>query len=136
MELQDVRNTPRRDGETLVLGVEASRRIFAGALVAINAGGYAEQGMEKPTLIGLGRCEATVDNINGSAGDQTVEVTKGVFRFDNHDVDTVTMADVGRDCFIVDDHTVAATSEPGAGQRGVAGKVYDVDASGVWVRFQ
>ena len=130
------RNTPRRDGETLIMGVGGAKKIYAGSLVALNKEGYAVPGCEGYSLCGLGRAEVQADNSWGSDGDVTVEVTKGVFRFDNHDKDTVTMADIGRDCYIVDDHTVAGPRGPAPKARGVAGKVYDVDASGVWVRFQ
>jgi len=133
MELQSPRNTPMRDGDVLVLGIETGRRIFAGALVAINPQGYAVPGTEDSSIRGLGRAESNVDNISGAHGDVTVGVRKGVFRFNNHDADTVTMADVGCDCYIVDDQTVA---NRGKGFRGVAGKVFDVDSTGVWVRFQ
>lgn len=43
-----------------------------------------------------------------------------------------TAADIGSDCYIVDDQTVAKTN--GTNTRSVAGKIMDVDAQGVWVR--
>ena len=150
MELQTERNTPRRDGETLVLGVKSGVMIYAGALVAREREGFAVPGYQSATLRGLGRCEASTDGRGFADGHATVEVRKGVFRFDNHNIDTVTMAHVGQDCYIADDHTVACTTDPGElledgsiarhvteqPRRGVAGIVYDVDATGVWVRFQ
>ena len=48
--------------------------------------------------------------------------------------DAITLADIGKDCFIVDDQTVAKTD--GAGTRSRAGRVFDVDADGVWVDFR
>ena len=45
--------------------------------------------------------------------------------------DLITTADIGADCYVVDDQTVAKTN--GGGQRSVAGKIFDVDAQGVWV---
>ena len=47
--------------------------------------------------------------------------------------DQITAADIGNDCYGVDDQTVAKTN--GANTRSVAGKIYDVDAQGVWVKF-
>ena len=41
---------------------------------------------------------------------------------------------MGSDCYIVDDQTVAKTN--GGATRCVAGKVWDVDAEGVWVEFR
>ena len=48
--------------------------------------------------------------------------------------DAITLADIGKDCFIVDDQTVAKTD--GSGTRSRAGRVFDVDADGVWVEFR
>ena len=130
------RNTPRRDGESLIIGVASAMKIYAGGLVALDINGYATPGATATALIGLGRAEVSADNSAGSNGETTVEVTKGVFRFDNDDTDTVVMADIGHNCYIVDDHTVAGPRGLAPRARGVAGKVFDVDAAGVWVRFQ
>ena len=74
------------------------------------------------------------NNTAGAAGDVRVKVRKGVWLMANSaSTDQITLADIEADCFIVDDQTVAKTSNSAA--RSVAGKVHDVDASGVWVRF-
>jgi hypothetical protein len=131
--LDQDRNTPARDGSVLSMPVAGAKRIYAGALVARDASGYATPGATATTLMGIGRAEAQADNSSGSDGDMTVQVRKGVFRFANDGTDTVTRAHVGQDCYIVDDQSVA--SNDGAGTRSVAGKVFDVDTEGVWVRF-
>jgi hypothetical protein len=128
------RDTPRRDGDIVSMGVAASKKIYAGALVARDANGYATPGATATGILGVGRAESQVDNSSGSNGDVTVEVRKGVFRFDNYATDQVTIADIGNDCYIVDDQTVARTN--GTGTRSVAGKVFDVDSNGVWVKFE
>jgi len=129
------RNTAMRDGHTVSLPVAASKKIYAGALVARDAGGYATPGAAAAGLRGVGRAEAQADNSSGQAGDLSVEVRKGVFRFGNSSgADEITRADIGSDCYIVDDSTVARTD--GTGTRPVAGKVFDVDSEGVWVRFE
>jgi hypothetical protein len=129
------RNTPMRDGETLVIGVAGSKKIYAGALVALDSTGYATPGETATTLKGLGRSEALADNTSGSDGDITVEVRKGAFRFDNSSgADEITAAEIGSDCYIVDDQSVAKTD--GTSTRSVAGQVFDVDSSGVWVMFR
>jgi len=129
------RNTPRRDGESISLPVAASKKIYAGALVARDASGYATPGATATTLLGVGRAEAQADNSSGAAGAISVDVERGVFRFANSSgADEITRADIGGDCYIVDDQTVAKTN--GTSTRSVAGKVFDVDSSGVWVRFQ
>ena len=46
----------------------------------------------------------------------------------------IAAADIGNNCYVVDDQTVAKTN--GTNSRSVAGKVHDVDAIGVWVDFR
>ncbi|MEJ2183387.1 MAG: hypothetical protein P8Y66_07670 [Nitrospirota bacterium] len=132
--LTEDRNTPRREGRVLSLPVAGGETIYAGALVALNAGGYAAPGATATGLRGLGRAEARADNSSGADSALSVDVQKGVFRFANDGADPVGRADIGTDCYIVDDQTVARTD--GAGTRSVAGRVMDVDAEGVWVAFE
>jgi hypothetical protein len=128
------RLTDRRAGDTLFRHpVAAGVKIFAGALVVMNASGFVEPGTTATGKIGLGRAEEAVDNTAGSAGAVLVNYRRGTFRFANAAGDAVTLASVGTDCFVVDDQTVAATD--GGGTRSVAGTVLDVDDAGVWVRF-
>lgn len=129
------RNTAMRDGHIVSLPVAASVKIYAGALVALDSNGSAKPGETATGLLGIGRAEAQADNSSGSAGDVNVEVRKGVFRFENSvGGDEITLADIGSDCYIVDDSTVAKTD--GTSTRSVAGKVFDVDSDGVWVKFE
>jgi hypothetical protein len=128
------RNTPRADGDLRSLGVAASQLIYGGALVALNAAGYAVEGSTAVGLIGAGRAEERVDNSAGSAGDLTIRVRTGIFRYGNSSSsDEITIAHRGRLAYIVDDQTVALTSNSGA--RSVAGIIDDVDAQGVWVEL-
>ena len=127
------RNTPRRTGDLLSMGMAANAKIFTGSLVARNATGYATPGAVATTLLGMGRASEQVDNTGGADGDKSIEVEKGIFKFANEGTDLVTVADIGNDCYIVDDQTVAKTN--GTGTRSVAGKVFGVDADGVWVKF-
>ena len=130
MALNKDRNTPTREGTDVVHPVAAAKKIYAGALVVLNATGYAEPGSTATTLIAAGRAEAQVDNSSGADGALTITVRRGVFRFSNH-ADAVTRTEIGKSCYIVDDQTVAKTS--GTSTRSVAGKVIDLDGSGVWV---
>ena len=128
------RNTPRRDGEFNSRDVAASTEIFAGSLVVLDASGNAAPGSAATGLVADGRAEEHVDNSSGSAGDKQVTVRKGVFRFANSaGADEITKAHIGDDCYIVDDETVEIADDTGS--RSVAGTVVDVDAAGVWVRF-
>lgn len=127
------RNTHQRSGDQLSMGVATNVKIYAGALVARNATGYATPGAVATTLRGMGRASEQVDNTGGADGAKAVTVEKGIFKFANHGTDLVTIADVGNDCYIVDDQTVAKTN--GTSTRSVAGKVFAVESDGVWVKF-
>jgi hypothetical protein len=127
------RTTPDRKGEILELPAAAAKKFFAGALAALDAAGRATPGAVATTLKGLGRVEAYADNSAGAAGAITVKIRMGCYRWNNSaSGDLITTAEIGTDCYIVDDNTVAKTN--GSATRSVAGKVIDVDAQGVWVR--
>jgi len=129
------RDTVERGGSNLSLPVAAAKKIYAGSLVARDASGNATPGAVATTLRGVGRAAETVDNSGGAAGDLAVPIDRGIFRFGNSaSGDLIARADIGNDCYIVDDQTVAKTN--GTSTRSVAGKVFDVDALGVWVDFR
>lgn len=133
MALTKDRDTQSKEGKLFDTPIAAATTIYAGALVALNAAGDAVPGSEAATLTAHGRAEATVLNA-GAAGDKTVLVKKGVFSFANSaGADQITRAEIGDDCFIVDDQTVAKTDD--GGSRSVAGRVEDIDNRGVWVKF-
>lgn len=128
------RNTLRRNGDQMEPPVAANTRIYAGSIVAINAGGYAVPGSTATTLKAAGVAERRADNTGGAAGDMRVRVSRGVHQLGNSaSTDAIALTDIGADCYIVDDQTVAKTN--GSNTRSVAGKVFDVDADGVWVKF-
>lgn len=128
------RNTPRAAGEDRGHPVAAEAVIFAGALVCLNAAGFAVPGDEDADLLTIGRAEERVDNSSGANGDAVVLARLGIFRWDNSaSADEITRADIGKPAYVVDDHTVAKTSDSGG--RSIAGFVDDVDELGVWVRI-
>ncbi|MFY4004724.1 MULTISPECIES: hypothetical protein [Achromobacter] len=128
------RNTLRRDGNQIEPPVAAATRIYGGSIVCINTSGYAVPGSTSTTLKVAGVAEDRADNSGGAAGDIRVRLRKGPHCFANSvSADLITLADIGSACYIVDDQTVAKTS--GGDTRSVAGKVFDVDADGVWVDF-
>ncbi|MDX9860893.1 MAG: hypothetical protein RBS99_08230 [Rhodospirillales bacterium] len=132
MTLASDRNTPQKGVDHLQPGVATGVKIYAGALVALSATGYATPGATALALTAIGRADETVDNTAGQDGDVTVRVSRGVFRWANSaDADEIAAADVGKPCYIVDDETVAKTS--GTGTRSPAGLIADVDDLGVWV---
>ena len=133
--LSQDRNTLRRDGQQMEPPVAGNTRIYGGSIVCINAGGYAVPGATATTLKAVGVAEDRADNSAGVAGAIRVRCRKGPHRFANSAAaDAIALTDVGSDCYIVDDQTVAKTN--GTNTRSVAGKVFDVDADGVWVDFR
>lgn len=134
MALTSDRDTPRKESELRSFPVAASTKIFAGALVALNASGFLVPGATATTLKAVGRAEENVDNSAGGAGAKSATVRRGTFRFGNSaDTDAIARADINGTAYIVDDETVAKTS--GTNTRSIAGTIHDVDAQGVWVRF-
>lgn len=127
------RNTPRAQGDVWQGGVAASVVIFAGAIVMRNAAGYLTKGQTATGLVGVGRAEERVTG-GANAGDVTLNYRPGIFRFANSAAgDLITIADIGKPCYAVDDQTVAKTHATNT--RSIAGFVAAVDAQGVWVEF-
>jgi hypothetical protein len=125
------RSTPRQE----VLGKQAypttaATVYFAGSIVCIStATNLAVKGATATTQKCVGRAARRYDS---AAGDAVLEAEAGIFRFANSSAgDLIVLGDVGADCFIVDDQTVAKTN--GTNTRSRAGKVVNVDAQGVWV---
>jgi hypothetical protein len=128
------RPTAKRSGDTREPGVKAGVLIFAGALVALDATGFVVPFSTADDLVSLGASQGHYNNRDGADGDIRARVDAGIHRFENSaGADEITITDIGADCFGVDDQTVAKTS--GGDTRSVAGKIFDVDAFGVWVKF-
>lgn len=133
--LNQDRNTLRRDGTQIEPPVAANARIYGGALVAITATGLAVPGSTAVGLRSAGVAELRADNTGGADGAIRVRLNRLPHQFANSTAaDAITLADIGSDCYIVDDQTVAKTN--GSGTRSRAGRVFDVDADGVWVDFR
>ncbi len=135
MSLSSDRNTPYISEFSIIreFPVAAGAKIYAGAMVALK-GGYAKGAYEANDIVCVGRAEEFKNNSNGADGDITVRVRRNIFRYKNSaSTDKITLSDIGKDCYAVDDETVAKTDNSGA--RSAAGRVFDVDDAGVWVEF-
>ena len=117
------RNTTRRDGDQFSFPVAAGKRIYTGAVVVIQPDGYAAPGQTATGLHSVGLAQAGADNTTGSNGAISVSVRRGCFAL-KQGADPVTLADVGKVCYLVDDQTVAKTD--GTGTRSQAGVIRDV----------
>ncbi len=132
--LTEGRLTRKREGKINSRAAAANAVIQIGSIVCLSATGYATRGATATTLVADGVARENIDNTGGADGAVRLDVEKGVFQFGNSSAgDAITIAEIGDDCYIVDDQTVAKTN--GTNTRSIAGKIVDVDAQGVWVRF-
>lgn len=129
------RDTQNRSGVVFNYPAKAGKRFFVGAIAAIDsANGFLTPGAASTTLKAAGIVIDQIDNTNGADGAAGVPIRRGMWRVANSaGADQISLVDVGNDCYIVDDQTVAKTD--GGGARSVAGKVADIDPAGVWVQF-
>ncbi len=133
------RNTPQL-GELLMVReakVKATQVIYKGALVVFDTSGYLTPGGVATTMKAAGRADTgtspKLDTTGVASGAISIRVDVGVFRWNNStSTDEITITELGKDVYILDDQTVAKTD--GTGARSIAGKVELVDAQGVWVR--
>jgi len=111
------------------LPMKAATTVFKGAMVGVDNAGNAQPAglLAGGTVRVRGVAQHTQAN-PGAAGATKVECAPGVYRMNNHGADLVVAADVGADCFVVDDNTVAKTN--GTNTRPVAGKVEAVEPDG------
>src|SRR5207302_2645561 len=86
------------------------------------------EGKPGPGITGL-----DADNSAGANGAVTANVKRGVFKFDNSAGNAITAAQVGKACYVEDDHTV---NKDGGANKIRAGTVVGLDSDGVWVDTQ
>lgn len=126
-------NAPRTrvgEGKRFRDPVAATMRIFAGAMVALNASGYAVKAVPTATRV-RGVALAEANNSTGAAGDVFVDIERGVFLFRNDGTNAVTRAHIGTSVYVVDDTTVGSSATSTI----VAGKCLDVTPEGVVVEI-
>lgn len=101
----------------LAFQMAASTTLYAGGLVSINSSGYLQAATASGTQIVVGVSRKYQVN-SGSAGAATQEVGVGLFAFDiGTSGDVLTIANAMTDVYVIDDHTVGATSNSGARPR-------------------
>ncbi len=124
------RNTPEMaDGKTLVLPVKGGAKIYEGALVAVDANGFAVPAAKATGLTAAGRAEEFADNSQGADGAIRIRVRRGVFKWDNAQAGPVTAKDVLKSCYMNDDESVTITATGSS----VAGKILGIDGDQVIV---
>jgi hypothetical protein len=149
--LSNSRNTPEMadGGRMRVFPVEANTNIYLGGIVALNAAGNAVPASATTTVANaqrvVGRAEYVKNGIPGqnainnpgAAGAISITARKGVFLYASDG--SVGAAQLGLNCFALDDNTVTAldrASGASVQQYAAAGQVVAIDPSGqVWVDF-
>jgi hypothetical protein len=98
-----------QDGVEKDFPVAAAEKIYGGALVCVNAAGYALEGSDTANLIFQGIAMNQKDNGSGANGDLDVVLRRrGLVKVI---MDTaITIANVGDNVFLVDDQTVDLTA--------------------------
>ena len=123
----------RRDGVMQGLPVEEAQVIYLGALVMVNAAGYAQPGADDyadPAHIFGGVATERVDNSAGGDGAATVVVyRRGQFRFAC--ASSATQANVGDKVYLIDDQTVALAAD--ATNDIYCGIIAGIEETEVWV---
>ena len=126
--LTESRECKRLIGDEQSDGVLASAVIYKGSMVFLTAAGYAT-----PTaaagLVLRGIAQEYVDNSAGASAAKRVKSMDGVFEFANSaTTDEITIADLEKVCYVVDNQTVAKTD--GGNARAIAGIVKSVSPGG------
>lgn len=128
------RDTKRRSGIEINVGVATNTRVFAGSMVAVNSSGFIVPASDASAIKVIGRAALERNNLVGAtdAGDNgafTVDIRIGIFAWGNAST-VLTDEDIGRIVYVLDDNSV--TNGPGSNAV-VAGKLVDVTSDGAWV---
>lgn len=107
MSLTTPIDSPEKSGEILYLPVAASTTLYAGGLIAKNAGGYAVPAADTAGLVVVGRAENDAYNASGADGDVFVNVKRGVIAYANSATNPVAIGDLLSKVFVEDDATIS-----------------------------
>ena len=133
MALTSDKQIERTDGVQIAFPVNGTSKIYAGALVCVDADGYLVPGADTAGLIFQGIAMQQRDNASGDDGDQLCVVRRrGLVKCA---IAAATQANIGDSVFLVDDETVglAATTTNDIYCGIIAGFV---DATHVWVDIE
>lgn len=136
--LAEDRNTMRRYVERVLAEnaqIAATTTVWNGGMAAVNAAGALVPASDTAALTVLG-C-ALIRMVNGGGAAATVfppaKVAAGIFKWDTGGAHPIVAADIGKNCFVLDDHTVVEAA--GTVNSIVAGTVDSIDPDGsIWVK--
>lgn len=126
----------RRKGQITeqVYRVAANAVIHYSAIVAVDANGYLVPAADTAGLDVVGIADESADNTGGANGALEVRVYRGAALIATTGASKLVQADVGADCFILDDNTVVKAA--GTTNSITAGEVLELaNANAVWVNF-
>lgn len=123
--------------------VAAATMIYGGIMIAWNAAGYIVAAADTAGLRIAGVADQQIDNTGGANGDLLVQTKRTgdlqrQFLFDNSTTAALDKDDIGKICYVEDDHTVAETSTNGvkAGRfMGFGGDPTGSDETVCWVEI-
>lgn len=129
----DNRNNPTTGDEEFVDPVAADVHLFTGALAVLDTSGNLRPGRISTTDKARGFMVTESDNTDGDAGDVTGKCrARTGLLFNSEGGDEIDSGDFGNACYIVDDQTVAKTSN--GGTRTIAGIIVRLEGDMVAVR--
>ncbi|EBQ3682365.1 hypothetical protein ACFSFZ_02480 [Mixta tenebrionis] len=139
--ITEPRDTAWRDCILVPVPVAKGEVIPMGAIVCVNATGFAVNGKEDATLKYAGCADESVDNSAGEDGAQLINVRANkAFKWASDG--TITQASLLSRAYIVDNQTLSAENggtpaegETPAGEatRSSAGKIILIESDGVWI---
>ena len=118
------RNTPSRTAELYQDPVAAGARIYAGAMVCLDAQGFAVPASGATGLTARGMALREADNRQGGNGAVAVDVQSGCYGLKSDG--SIGRQHIGRTAYFVDDQTVSATADG----RSAAGAIKDIEGQG------
>ena len=125
------RDTREREARVRRYPVLNGEIMYAGGMAALlGSSGEIEMASDKAGLAVLGRVEEFVDN---SSDGFSCAVKAGCFLFSNSSAHPVAANSIGSFCYVENDCTVSSS---GGTNSIVAGVVFDIDSSGVWVSIE
>ena len=133
------RNTQRK-GEGFIVAEDAqlgaNKTIFDGAMIASN-GGNLEPASDSAGVVTVGVARQKMVNATGAPAKVSPKASAHAgcqFKFDTTGGNAITAADLGKSCYVLDDHTVVR--QAGTVNNIVAGTVESIDPDGgIWVKF-
>ena len=130
------RSTTLSQPDLMTRGAAASVTVYAGSMVALDTSGYFRPARASVTdkVIGINYGDKVANGSTAGAKNITARRDIAGWFANSASTDAIAITDVNRDCYAVDDQTVALTD--GGGTRVRAGKIVDVHAThGVLVDF-